>query len=391
LHPKSRRTLSESAQENRKQCELKEGHSKSFYDYIFVHPHLRFGGAEKHSVLLANEMVKQGKTVAFFLHSKSGGLIDQLDSGIHIYGGGQESHFMIPMVAYKLRKFLKTVSSTNIIVRLWSSFMVARLAQQGSSHKFHFYEDLDPLDHAKYISFGNLKQFLVGWILRRSSSVVANTRNTASSMRIVYRLKQVPTVIYPCIDLDLSKRKSPVKKDKPNTLDALTVATVGSLVPRKGHIHVFEALVTLGVNVRWLVIGEGPMSDEIGTWNADYPQVEIQLLGSTPDPATFLHHADVMAHGAESESFGLVIVESLALGLPVVAFDISGPSEIKKVLNVPPNLRLVKPLDTNAMANQIRVLATQSQHRESSGEAQRIERFSARTNFIEWESYIAGK
>jgi glycosyltransferase involved in cell wall biosynthesis len=45
----------------------------------------------------------------------------------------------------------------------------------------------------------------------------------------------------------------------------------------------------------------------------------VLLLGSTPDIAAVYGGADLLVHPSKAESFGLVVVEAMAAGLPVVA------------------------------------------------------------------------
>jgi len=55
----------------------------------------------------------------------------------------------------------------------------------------------------------------------------------------------------------------------------------------------------------------------------------VTFLGTRGDVADLLTAADVMVHASIApEPFGLVIVEAMAMGVPVVASDTGGPAEI---------------------------------------------------------------
>ena len=54
----------------------------------------------------------------------------------------------------------------------------------------------------------------------------------------------------------------------------------------------------------------------------------VRLLGQVPDAATELARAHALLHTADAEPFGMVLVEALAAGRPVVAPAAAGPLEI---------------------------------------------------------------
>ena len=86
------------------------------------------------------------------------------------------------------------------------------------------------------------------------------------------------------------------------------------------------------------------------------------------DAYAWIDALDVLAHAAEREPFGLVLVEALVLGKPVVAVDAAGPSEIvedgRSGLLVPPG-------DPDALAHAIlRALADPSVARGARARAQ---------------------
>lgn len=74
-----------------------------------------------------------------------------------------------------------------------------------------------------------------------------------------------------------------------------------------------------------VVVGEGPQLDEL---KAKYP--DVHFLGSKfgEDLATHFASADVFVFPSLTDTFGLVILEAMATGTPVAAFDAPGPRDI---------------------------------------------------------------
>ena len=110
--------------------------------------------------------------------------------------------------------------------------------------------------------------------------------------------------------------------------DELVVAFLGRIVMEKGLDVFAEAILALidrGVRHRVLVIGEGPAR----TWfEQQLPDAIFtgQLTG--PDLARALASADVLFNPSITEAFGNVTLEAMACGLPVIAADATGASNL---------------------------------------------------------------
>ncbi|MGB3166440.1 MAG: glycosyltransferase family 4 protein [Alteraurantiacibacter sp.] len=76
-------------------------------------------------------------------------------------------------------------------------------------------------------------------------------------------------------------------------------------------------------------VGDGPMMVE---WQAEADRLGLRerflFAGAQADLVPVYRASDIFVHAAERESFGLVIAEAMACGLPVVASAAAGPSEI---------------------------------------------------------------
>ena len=58
------------------------------------------------------------------------------------------------------------------------------------------------------------------------------------------------------------------------------------------------------------------------------PATDYRFFGKQSDLRPFYHAASLFIHGAIRESFGLVLAEAMASGLPVIATRPHGPAEI---------------------------------------------------------------
>jgi len=85
------------------------------------------------------------------------------------------------------------------------------------------------------------------------------------------------------------------------------------------------AFLSLDIAGTKLVIGDGPQLDEL---RATYPDAVFAGLKFGEDLAKYYAACDVFVFPSRTDTFGLVIVEALASGIPVAAFPVQGPADI---------------------------------------------------------------
>jgi glycosyltransferase involved in cell wall biosynthesis len=117
----------------------------------------------------------------------------------------------------------------------------------------------------------------------------------------------------------------------------VVVGIVGRLQPWKRQDLLIEAVADAaaqGQNVHALVVGGdayGLSPDYAPRLRALAEQVgpgRVTFAGQVADVAPYVQLMDVLVNASAEEPFGLVLIEAMAAGKPVVAFDSGGPSEI---------------------------------------------------------------
>jgi phosphatidylinositol alpha-mannosyltransferase len=158
--------------------------------------------------------------------------------------------------------------------------------------------------------------------------------------------------------------------------DRLELLFVGRAEERKGLpilLRAFEALRIAGVDAHLTVAGA--TEDEVAPLLLDSEGVDVAGRVSEDEKWRLLHQADLLcAPSLGGESFGIVLLEALAAGTPVVCSDIPG---YRDVVRDDVEGRLVPAADAAALGEAIRALALRPQHREALGEGgrRRAERF----------------
>lgn len=126
----------------------------------------------------------------------------------------------------------------------------------------------------------------------------------------------------------------PAEKSSPRT-----ILSVGNLVPEKNHSGLLEAFAilsgkTYGVELR--IGGAGPLRHKLET-RAEQLGIaqKVSFLGllQRQEVLKEMQKADLFVLPSHYETFGVVLLEALACGTPVVATDCGGPSSIVNAQN----------------------------------------------------------
>ena len=120
--------------------------------------------------------------------------------------------------------------------------------------------------------------------------------------------------------------------------DTPVVAIAGRLIAWKGQERLLEAIALLrddGLDSQLLVVGGEDPHERDGTASrlrersaALGLEDRVTLTGSVPDARPHMQLADVLVNASTPEPFGIVLLEAMALEVPLVAVAEGGPLEI---------------------------------------------------------------
>lgn len=130
------------------------------------------------------------------------------------------------------------------------------------------------------------------------------------------------TVLFNGVDVTRFQRAEPWPAEGP------TILFVGRHEPRKGLSVLLEAFDRMQADARLWVVGTGPQTDELRQRHRD-PRIE--WLGRVGDEELTRRWRAASIYAAPSlggESFGVVLLESMAAETPVVASDIAGYRDV---------------------------------------------------------------
>ncbi len=251
--------------------------------------------------------------------------------------------YAIPQVS-SLKTFLETVKSNDLIHvhghPYLSSFLAAKIAKRYS-------KPLVLTQHNTFIEYNNiwdiaerLNDLLIGkQVLNEADKIIAVSNATRNYILSLGADPEKIEVVHNGVDLDRFKPLSGVKGEMRKKLriseDASVVLTVRRLVYKNGIDTILESaelVVKKNPRLVFVVVGKGPDFEEVKERIAQLGlQRNLRLSGfvSDEDLPLYYNAADLFVLPSKSgEGLPLVALEALACGLPVIATNVGGTSEV---------------------------------------------------------------
>ena len=179
----------------------------------------------------------------------------------------------------------------------------------------------------KYDLIFRLQPLMARLLYPSASAVHANSQHVLDDLLQTIRIKVSPEKAFVTdnpVDARRIKANSqstpihPWLKDK----DLPVILSVGRLAKQKNFPRLIESFATVRQQqeVRLIIFGEGPERATIEQRIRDLGlENYVSLPGFVSNPWAEMAAADIFALSSEEEPFGLVLVEAMACGLPIVA------------------------------------------------------------------------
>ena len=299
------------------------------------------GGAEVLLAAIARKMIEMGHEVAIVCvlphHHTWPNFPDreqfEKDVPLHILGGEVKFRFLRqPKIENK--KYVAFVNEFKPDVIHAHLYMSELLTQSKVFEKVNYFSHgHDNLPQLLRFGFKTLfnKSLLTNWWERQwlmkqykksNTHFIAISKDVEDYLRInCPSLKDRITRIPNAID----RKRFFVQRDNAATKPIFKMLSVGSLVSKKNHIYligVAKILKEKGYSFEINVLGDGPLKSELIQKTVESGCADCLFFrGSVPDVPRWMAESDLYVHPANYEPFGLVLIEAMTSGMPVVSLD----------------------------------------------------------------------
>lgn len=178
---------------------------------------------------------------------------------------------------------------------------------------------------------------LARWFYPWADGIIAVSDGVAADLVHLTHIprERIPVIYNPIITPELfEKSKAPIDHPWFTSGQPPVVLAVGRLTSQKAFDVLIQAfdLVRKSHSLRLMILGEGEERHTLeGLISKLGLNEDVSLPGFVPNPYNFMAHATVFALSSRWEGLPTVLVEAMALGIPIVATDCpSGPREILK-------------------------------------------------------------
>lgn len=218
-------------------------------------------------------------------------------------------------------------------------------------------------------------RFAIPLIINLSDRVIAQSTNTRNNALKYYRKIKRKISIIP-LAYDAVAFKPVSKAELGLSPKQKYVIGVGRMVPRKAFTDFIKVISSLPTNTTGIILGDGPEKEKLEELAKKLGiQKRIIMPGYVDEKTKFqyLANSDVFLLSSLHEGFGIVLQEAMQAGLPIVATNHGGQTDIVKDNK---NGYLAKVGDIEGMKKAVLKILS-SNH--------------ARQRFVEYDKSIIGK
>lgn len=304
----------------------------------FVLPSLNGGGAERAAVQLLNGLDDTKWERSMFLFERTGPYLADVDHGINL----QASPLPSRVARWRaLRQFVAQARPDVVMAFLSFASALTAARAAGAGAKVVFNQQTPVSAFLSDADYG----WRQGWrraaftagsrvVYGSADLIVATSRGVADDLTRNFGVSPDAMRVLPNpVDLGFVRTRAaePAGPGEQLRGSGPIIVAAGRLADAKNYPLLIDAIARLrqSLPVRLFILGQGELEAALRRRVLERGlDAAITFLGFQPNPWKFIAQADVFALSSHYEGFGNVLIESMALGVPVVATASAGTRDI---------------------------------------------------------------
>jgi len=306
------------------------------------------GGIENHIRLLARGLRAEGIDARVLVTNTGPETVSQTIDGVSVTKTGRQAHILSTPISLSFFAEVRRQTQSADLVHLHAPYPPAELAQlllgRGKPVVISYHSDI-----IRQRRTGKLYAPLLIKVLRRAALVAASSPAYIESSPFLQRVRKKCRVIHYGIETERFEETEQVREDSQQLGNRYGDLPLLLFIGRLRHYKGVDVLIRAmhDIRAKLLIIGTGPMQE---AWQnltqAESLTDRVFFLGDASERETLAarHAADlfVLPSTNRAEALGIVQLEAMACGLPVVCTELgTGTSYVNRDgatgLVVPPN------------------------------------------------------
>jgi glycosyltransferase involved in cell wall biosynthesis len=294
-------------------------------------PHV--GGVGVHIHTLSKQLVKEGHEVYVITYPHKD--IKDID-GIHVIG---TKGLNIPgvrglMFKKNAKKALENLLEKEDIDIIHGHYLFpagAAAVEVGNEHGIKTYVTAHGSDMFELYKTQPLMRSTLKKVLKRADVVLAvsNALRHEIIATGVEGIASKTRLSWNSVDINkFSAKENTTFKEENRLEDKPIVLFVGNLIKRKNVESLLEAKKIANSDYYLVIVGDGPLFKKLNNKVEEENIRDVIFTGARDDVENIIPSCDVLVLPSFSESFGLVLIEALACGKPVIGSNVGGITEI---------------------------------------------------------------
>ena len=342
----------------------------------WFHPYV--GGVETHVATLSAELVRRGHDVTVLTSRRDRTLPEREDwEGIHVRRVKTRAVWIRTPIAPATKAAVASLEADVVHAHspppVTSYYAAKASARRNVPFVITYHCDVEIPSLFGPLIVSAYRHTLEHATIVRATKIIVTTSTYAATSRAVWRYN--PVVIPNAVDTGRYRPEidgGPVRARHDIRDGESVVLSVGRMVGHKGTENLIEAARSVAY-AKFLLVGGGPELDDLRRLASRLGVADrVTFTGevSRDDLPAYFAACDVFVLPSVSrlEAFGIVALEAMASGKPVVVSDIPG---VREVITEGKEGLLADPVNPDDLGGKIRILLADDKKREAMGRAGR--------------------
>ena len=310
---------------------------------LHIIPSLRKGGAERIVLDICNELNKEQNIEVHIVTFYKENEYQFLTNDIHwevipskvIPSITKKARIDIALLQNKIDAFQPDIIHTH----LYEAEITLSQINVGKAKRFsHFHDNMIQLDKS-LIFKGSLKKkitnfyernFVIKTINPSTNNFICISNDSYSFAKKVLPKKNLNNIHLLINAIDVSRFKN--NRIRVGVENKIRLVNIGSFVKKKNQMFLLEIaneLNSKNIDFEILLLGDGPLLEDVKAY-AEKLNLHQRMIfkGNVEKVEDYLKESDIYIHSATYEPLGLVLLEAMAAGLPVVTLDGKGNRDL---------------------------------------------------------------